>query len=304
MALSAVASISAQKDKKQQDREAILAMQGCYFVEFRYAEVYSPDSAYQFTEREKVSSYEWITPIVVEEDFISLQHLLTVNDSTVVKHWRQDWSFESPEYHAYLSDYTWEKTKSSKPAKGQWRQDVTQVDDSPRYSGLGTWVFVDGKKYWESEAHSPLPRRELKKKREDYNVLLRGNRHELTDYGWIHNQDNAKVVRDAAGNYEMIAREKGWNTYTKVDEAQCQPSIDYWNETSRFWSHVRDYWARTMAANDKFHVEVKNEHGILHMTMFSMAKESKDWSDKKMIKQIEKAINNHLVVNEDVLGKL
>ena len=40
------------------------------------------------------------------------------------------------------------------------------------------------------------------------------------------------------------------------------------------------------------------------MTMFSMAKESKDWSDKKMIKQIEKAINNHLVVNEDVLGKL
>jgi len=40
-----------------------------------------------------------------------------------------------------------------------------------------------------------LPRREYSK-RSDYNVMMRGNHVEITDEGWLHEQDNEKVIRD------------------------------------------------------------------------------------------------------------
>lgn len=57
-------------------------------------------------------------------------------------------------------------------------------------------IPADGKDYWENKTSSPLPRREYTK-RDDYNVMLRGNRHEITDYGWMHEQDNDKMIRQA-----------------------------------------------------------------------------------------------------------
>jgi hypothetical protein len=69
-----------------------------------------------------------------------------------------------------------------------------QVDDSPRYESIGTWVHVDGRHEWQSKTDSPLPRREFTK-RSDYNVLRRGNRIYLTPQGWMFEQDNKKIVR-------------------------------------------------------------------------------------------------------------
>ena len=40
--------------------------------------------------------------------------------------------------------------------------------------------------------------------------MIRGNRHEITNDGWIHDQDNFKVVKDSKSNSEIIiASEKG-----------------------------------------------------------------------------------------------
>ena len=88
-----------------------------------------------------------------------------------------------------------------------------QVDDSPRYGGTASWVHVDGRHYWEGVADAPLPRREFSK-RDDYNVMKRINHQEITTDGWLHEQDNDKILRDEKGDH-LIAREKGWNTYTK-----------------------------------------------------------------------------------------
>ena len=79
--------------------------------------------------------------------------------------------------------------------KGQWSQKVYQVDDSPRYEGTGTWVHVDGKSYWENVSNAPLPRRE-RTKRKDYNLMIRNNRHQITDQGWIQIQDNKKILKN------------------------------------------------------------------------------------------------------------
>ena len=121
-------------------------------------------------------------------------------------------------------------SKTKKDVKGQWTQKVFQVDDSPRYQGSATWVHVDGKSYWENSSYAPLPRREYTK-RNDYNIMIRVNRHEITKYGWLYDQDNFKVVKDLESDFEIIiASEKGLNKYIKVDESKCNEAIKWWDE--------------------------------------------------------------------------
>ena len=86
------------------------------------------------------------------------------------------------------------KKLDKKDVKGQWTQKVFQVDDSPRYEGSGYWVHLDQKSYWENTTSAPLPRREYTK-RNDYNVTERGNRQEITSTGWVHDQNNKKIIR-------------------------------------------------------------------------------------------------------------
>ena len=78
------------------------------------------------------------------------------------------------------------------------------------------WVHVDGRSFWSSNADAPLPRREITK-RQDYNVTLRRNHHEIFDWGWSHEQDNDKLVREADKKDVILAQEKGYNTYRKVE---------------------------------------------------------------------------------------
>ena len=62
-------------------------------------------------------------------------------------------------------------------------------------------------KLLESEADAPLPRREYTK-RNDYNVLKRINRHEIKDFGWVHEQDNLKILRENSDNLLLKKKEK------------------------------------------------------------------------------------------------
>src|ERR1700751_3732224 len=177
-------SVKAQS-KLDQDRAAIRALGGFYKVTFDYAETFSPDTAYRNHPQYHSWGYEWAA---VEEDSpkkIVIQHLLVVGDSTVIKHWREDWVYEELTLLNFDQNRTWKKgTLKAAEAKGRWVQKVFQVDDSPRYEIIGTWNHADGKHFWQSECDSPLPRREFTK-RSDYNVLRRGNRIYLTPNGWM-----------------------------------------------------------------------------------------------------------------------
>ena len=77
-----------------------------------------------------------------------------------------------------------------------------------------SWVHIDGKSYWENYTDAPLPRRE-RTIRSDYNVLNRGNRHEIREIGWVHDQNNKKIVRSENKDL-VIAMEKGYNTYKEL----------------------------------------------------------------------------------------
>lgn len=212
----------AQK-KKNQDVASIKAMCGCYDVTFSFAETFSTDKNYKFHDNYRSTGLELVIPVEESDDKIVLQHLLIINDSTIVKHWRQDWIFENTHFYMFDKNNTWKYiTRTAASAKGQWTQKVYQVDDGPRYEGSASWVHVDGNHYWENIADSPLPRREFTK-RDDYNVMVRGNRHEIISNGWVHEQDNNKILRD--GNTDkLIAQEKGWNTYIKTETSRCAPA--------------------------------------------------------------------------------
>lgn len=277
--------LQAQKDKVSEDRKAILAMEGCYKVTFEFAETFSPDTAYQYHDRKFDQGIEQVKVLVNTDKRIVLQHLLVVSDSMVIKHWRQDWVYEPTEIMVYDKDNTWKVVKlSASERKGKWAQKVYQVDDSPRYEGVGTWVHVDGRHFWEAKADAPLPRREYTK-RNDYNVVGRFSHMEVTNDGWFLEQDNAKIVRDDNGD-RLICMEKGMEKFTKGD-FDCKPADEYWAKTENYWAAVREVWSEVYAKNQTLELANKVDGQFLFMALFGLSSshENMDLAKKEEVKK-------------------
>ena len=239
------------QSKINKDRNSILKMCGCFEIEFKFKETFQhiDDVNYNPSDEYRSFALELALPITNEKKKISIQHLLLVGNrknKMIVKHWRQDWLYESQEFYNYASDNLWEYSNYPKiNVKGQWAQKVYQVDDSPRYEGTGTWIHIDGKSFWESSADSPLPRREISK-RNDYNLMQRNNRHQITDSGWVHIQDNKKILKNDHENI-LLAEEKGINTYKKVNIEKCSLAESWWLKNKDKWASVRDIWGKVYA---------------------------------------------------------
>ena len=273
--LLSISNINAQKKK---DIEAIKEMCGCFEIDFNFAETfqYSNDSNYKKSNNYNSKALEYAKLIKDEKGHISIQHLLVMG-SYVIKHWRQDWIYENEDLLKYDADNTWKKiSKTKKEVKGQWTQKVFQVDDSPRYEGTSSWVHIDGKSFWENTSYAPLPRREYTK-RNDYNIMIRGNRHEIVNYGWIHDQDNKKVIRDNKQNKEYeIAAEKGFNKYVKVDDSKCIEAAEWWNENSKKWAFVREKWNSIYSKNKTLSLKKSIDKKPLYSYLFDENVTKKD----------------------------
>ena len=265
-------SLNAQS-KKKKDQNAIKEMCGCFEVTFNFTETfeYSKDSLYRASEDKIATAIEWAGLVVDEKNKISIQHLLQVGNPTnphIVKHWRQDWIYENNDFYMFNGDNEWLfDQKSNKEVNKQWTQKVYQVDDSPRYEGNATWVHVDGKSYWENTTTAPLPRREYTK-RSDYNVTLRGNRHEITNYGWLHEQDNSKIIRTEGKEDVELAKEKGYNTYVRLDDSKCAAAKKWWTENFEKWEIIRAKWNQIYARNTDLNLEAKVDNKALYKHLF------------------------------------
>lgn len=282
-----------EADKIALDRESILAMIGRYKVTFDFVETFAPEKDYKCEEVYKTGAIEYVFPIVDEPGFISLQHILVINEKMVVKHWRQDWIYENRDLLVYHKDNSWKNISiSEEKAKGTWTQKVFQVDDSPRYQGIGTWVYVDGKRYWESAADAPLPRRQ--EHRTDYNVLVRNSRIELKDYGWMMDQDNQKVYRDDEGKDKLIVWEKGFEVLTAGDY-NCQPAIDYWEKTNLFWKDVREVWDEVFQENEVLSLEEKVDGKQLYEHLFALATkfDEENYQSENTKKSVKEIIDSY-----------
>lgn len=284
-----LAGLTSFGQDKNAEKEQVKKMCGCYEVGFNFAETfnYSDDSTYMPSRNKNEKALEWVQLVKEDDGFVSLQHLLIVgpkDSPMIIKHWRQDWEFENTDLLSYQGDLWWKsESKLVDDVKGQWSQKVYQVDDSPRYEGSASWVTVDGKTYWESTSDAPLPRREYTK-RSDYNVTERGNRHEFVDGGWIHDQDNKKIIREKGKEDIILAEEKGYNTYMKVDDSKCKAAQDWWKENDVFWAKIRKIWNEVYSKNKDVKMKDKVDGKRLYEHLFSMDVNTDEKTLRKLIK--------------------
>ncbi|MEQ9229635.1 MAG: hypothetical protein RIF46_03065 [Cyclobacteriaceae bacterium] len=296
--------IAHAQDKKELDKNAIKSMCGCYEVKFNFAETfnYSESEDYKPSPVKHSGGLEWVELLEDAEDKIVMQHLLIVGNPAqpqIVKHWRQDWEFENTSFYLFEADAVWQPvTISADQTKGQWTQRVFQVDDSPRYEGSATWVHVDGKSYWENTTDAPLARREHTI-RDDYNVLVRRNRHEITQSGWNHEQDNDKVIRSKDSEDVLLAQEKGLNTYTKVEDSKCLAAQEWWIKNKQYWADVRLIWDEVFATRRTIALNIHTDGEKLYNRLFalgdSVSESDKKYKQKKVQADIRGLIQMHMI---------
>ena len=289
--------ISAQADKLSLDKKAIRAMAGCYDVEFKYTETFAPEVDYEMAYDYTSAAFEWAEVIEETDEKIVLQHLLIIQKDSmppyIIKHWRQDWIYQETERYRFDKDSKWVYEQlSPEEAEGTWTQNVYQVDDSPRYTGTATWTHVDGVSSWYNKADSPLPRREYSK-RSDYNVMKRGNRIQITDYGWLHEQDNDKIIRTDSSEV-LLVQEKGYNTYKKRAASDCKAAQDYWNQNTEMWTDVRSVWDEVLDNKKDLQLHEKLEGKRLYEHLFFGG----EW-DREAITDI---VNKYIVNSTDQTG--
>ena len=277
---------------QQQDKKIIDKLCGCFEVDFRYAETFSPNPDYKYHDRDETGgTAELALPIEVSDKKIVIQHLLIVGQNTVVKHWREEWTYENPVIWKYKGDRTWVKEAvPARDVKGKWTQTVWEVADEPRYQGYSQFVDLDGKTIWQNTTDAPLPRREYSV-RNDYNILKRTNRLNITDSGYLHEQDNQKIIRNN-GTDKLLVEEKGHNIYKRIDEKECAPAKEYWLKNSDYWGRVRKIWADYI--NTQNSISLKNKIGdkFLHEYLINLGKE---YAAKKVSEaEIDSRIRNEI----------
>ena len=236
------------------DRKSILAMAGEFRVRFAFDETAALAPGYAPHDPQRSGGTELVEVIADDGRHISLQHILVLGpDHAVVKHWRQDWQYEPAHVLRFRGNGRFEtETVAADAAKGAWSQTVFEVDDAPRYAGIGHWTHDEGVDAWTSDrTWRPLPRREYTK-RSDYQALDVVNRHTLTPAGWVHEQDNTKLAIASDGKVTSLAREVGVNSYTRITDYDFGAGRTYWQKTSAFWTDVRGRWQRIEDANPRF----------------------------------------------------
>lgn len=266
----------------ERDRRAILALAGNYRVGFQFVETggfadgYTPPRPYFSWGTEHVSVIE------DSDELISLQHTLVMymqDDSGetmgpfVMKHWRQDWTYQNTDLHIYQGNRIWQRTQLSKDdVSGTWTQSVFQVDDSPRYEVVGRWEHGAQYASWFSEASlRPLPRREHSV-RDDYNILEGEHRITISPTGWIHEQHNRKVNRHK--NLDTyVAQEIGFTRYERITDPDLSAAEESWQKVGPYWAAVRATWKNIFETHDQFQIKSDYEGSSLWEFHFGHAAE-------------------------------
>lgn len=257
----------AEKAAFEADRQTILAMAGDFKVTFDMQESTPWMEGYEPLERKISGGYESVRVIEDTGRRIVLQHLLVTGDQAnpyVVKHWRQDWQYEPAEVLTYSGGDVWEMTPVPERMRaGRWSQTVYQVDDSPRYAAYGAWEDTHGIKRWRSNwTARPLARRDAIRN-PVYDRYMGINRHQLTPTGWIHWQDNTKMMpaKDGSDNLVPVVQEYVLNTYERFDGYNVAAAEAYWAKTAPYWEAVRAKWAEVATAQGGIRIEQEASAG-------------------------------------------
>jgi hypothetical protein len=249
------------------DRADILAMAGNYKVTFDMRETTSWRPDYTPIAAKVSGGNESVRVIEDSGKHIVLQHLLVVDGGDgkmmVIKHWRQDWTYEPARVLVYSGpdSWTWQAVPEA-GRKGKWSQTVWQVDDSPRYGGIGGWENVAGLRRWQSDpTWRPLARRDAVRG-PVYDRYWAVNRHQQTPNGWIQWQDNIKMG-EFDGKLQPVVQESLLNTYARFDGYNIKAADDYWAATKGYWAAIRTEWDRIAETKNGIRITEEADHGTV-----------------------------------------
>ena len=268
--------------KQERDRRAILAMAGSYRVSFDFIETLGFSSDYKPPRPYFSWGTEYVHVLENTPEYISLQHALVmyfkddkgeVLGPHILKHWRQDWTWQDHTIFQYSDVRTWKKVEIAKP-KGRWSQAVYQVDDSPRYEVMGRWSHKGGLSTWRSDnCPRPLPRREFST-RDDYNILEGVHEITLSPTGWMHVQNNRKLMLGSDGTRKYVGTELGVNRYEAITSPELATGfLTYWEKTAPYWSDVRTVWSGLQNGQPRISLQPKVSEQKLWQHHFSRAGE-------------------------------
>lgn len=252
----------------EKDRKAILALQGEFKATFEFLETQLIETKLKADVPYASWGTEFVELVEDKGDFISLQHILVmsfknketgkVDGPFVVKHWRQDWTWEADEKLEFQGENHWKVKKlKAKEFRGKWKWTVFQVDDTPRYSALGSWTHLKSASTFDTELFSrPLPRREFSV-RSDYKLLLGKDSLVLTSNSWYHEQRNFKHVNKLGNDNSMnegilLSREVGQNSYLRLKGYDFSKGKEYWENSKTYWKDVRSVWRKILRFNKDF----------------------------------------------------
>ncbi len=251
------------------DRAAILGMAGDYKVTFDFRETTPWRAEYTPIPAKLSGGYESVRVIEDTGRHIVLQHLLVVTGddkkTMVIKHWRQDWTYEPTDVLVYAGKGQWNlEAVPGAMRAGRWSQTVFQTDDSPRYGGWGEWTSEGGVRRWRSNwTWRPLARRDAVR-HPAYDRYYGINRHSPTPNGWIHWQDNIKMGPDGPAPDAKIVpfvQESVLNSYVRDNSYDVKAADAYWAATKDYWAAVRTAWADAIARGHGVHVAEVAETG-------------------------------------------
>ena len=292
--------------KFERDRTAILAMAGGYRVDFSFIETVGFSAEFKRDKPYHSWGTEYVYVIEDEQEFISLQHVMvmyfkqgdgSISDPMIMKHWRQDWTYQDTSLLEYVHNSTWVKRKvAAADAKGTWSQAVFQVDDSPRYESNGRWLHNSSFSTWLSATtRRPLPRREFSI-RKDYDALEGFNRHSITRHGWVQEEENWKLSLDDNGkpntDNPYLSKEVGVAKYQLTKDVDFTPGDLYVQKTADFWKAVRSEWSALISANPSLSLKKTVDGQPLFMALFSSAET--EYQAKDMKKSITAIITQYV----------
>ena len=292
------------KSTLERDRAAILAMTGEFRATFDFIETvgfvedYEPQRPYQSW------GTEYVFVLEQTEKLISLQHILVmkiilptgdVSKPIVMKHWRQDWTYEPNRITAYAGNQTWHTSALPRAdTQGRWLQSVYQVDDSPRYQALGTWSHFENYSSWLSdETWRPLPRREFSV-RNDYDVLIGTNRHTINPTGWVQEEENLKAVLIGDDTSQILAKEIGLARYQRISNWDWGEGKRYWSKTAGFWAEVRRQWRARMSQGGALQIKRDVRGTPLFAEMFRLAESSQSKELRAVSQEISEILDRYI----------
>ncbi len=262
---AAAQAATAEYGDQARDHAAILTMAGVWKVTFDMRETTPLVAGYTPYPAQISGGHELVRAIVDTPDRVVLQHILVVDDgngkTVVVKHWRQDWTWQPENVLVYTAANTWALRPVPEAERcGAWSQTVWQTDDSPRYGGVGRWRYDDGVTRWTSdETRRPLARRDATR-HPPYDHYLGTNHHVLTPTGWVHEQENAKIgMKD--GKPATFVHEYVINTYAPDSAYDVSAGEAYWARTRDYWAAVRADWDRAITRDKGLHLNEDADAG-------------------------------------------